>query len=111
MKFRDQFTTEELQQESKRILKKFPDRIPVICEKDYKSDIPDIDKHKYLVPGDITVGQFVYIIRKRINLKPEQALFVFLNESILPPTASTLIDIYEKHKHNDFLFFTYSGRL
>ena len=31
----------------------------VICEKADKSDIPDIDKKKYLVPADLTVGQFM----------------------------------------------------
>lgn len=51
-----------------------------------KSDIPTIDKKKYLVPADLTVGQFVYVIRKRIKLSPEKAIFIFVNE-ILPPTA------------------------
>jgi GABA(A) receptor-associated protein len=32
--------------EAERILAKYPDRIPVICEKAEKSDIPDIDKKK-----------------------------------------------------------------
>ena len=50
----------------------------MICEKAPKSDdIPDIDKKKYLVPCDLTVGQFVYVIRKRIKLKPEKALFIY----------------------------------
>lgn len=40
----------------------------MICEKAEKSDIPEIDKRKYLVPADLTVGQFVYVIRKRIML-------------------------------------------
>jgi GABA(A) receptor-associated protein len=34
-----------------------------------KSDIATIDKKKYLVPADLTVGQFVYVIRKRIKLR------------------------------------------
>lgn len=72
--------------EAERIRQKYPDRIPVICEKVEKSDIPTIDKKKYLVPSDLTVGQFVYVIRKRIKLSPEKAIFIFVNE-ILPPTA------------------------
>lgn len=61
----------------------------MICEKVEKSDIPTIDKKKYLVPADLTVGQFVYVIRKRIKLSPEKAIFIFVNE-ILPPTAGKL---------------------
>ena len=42
----------------------------VICEKADRTDIPLIDKKKYLVPSDLTVGQFVYVIRKRIKVGP-----------------------------------------
>ncbi|KAE9034773.1 hypothetical protein PR001_g9578 [Phytophthora rubi] len=64
----------------------YSDRIPVICEKADPSDILDIDKKKFLVPVDLTVGQFVYVIRKRIKLSPEKAIFIFIN-NVLPPTG------------------------
>ena len=41
---------------------------------------------RYLVPADLTVGQFVYVVRKKVNLTPEKAIFVFVN-NILPPTG------------------------
>ena len=78
---------EKRQAEALRIREKYPDRIPVIVEKAGRSDIPDIDKKKYLVPGDLTAGQFVYVIRKRIKLSPEKAIFIFVN-NILPPTGT-----------------------
>ncbi|KAK6083286.1 autophagy protein 8 [Seiridium cupressi] len=74
-----------------------------------KSDIATIDKKKYLVPADLTVGQFVYVIRKRIKLSPEKAIFIFVDE-VLPPTAALMSSIYEEHKDEDgFLYITYSG--
>ena len=73
--------------EAARIREKYPDRIPVICEKSDRSDIPDIDKKKYLVPADLTVGQFIYVIRKRIKLPPERAIFIFVN-NVIPPTGA-----------------------
>lgn len=79
---------------------KYVDRIPVICEKVEKSDIATIDKKKYLVPADLTVGQFVYVIRKRIKLSPEKAIFIFVDE-VLPPTAALMSSIYEEHKDED----------
>ncbi|KAJ9512188.1 hypothetical protein QJQ45_012658 [Haematococcus lacustris] len=95
--------------EAARIKDKYPDRIPVIVEKADKSDIPDIDKKKYLVPSDLTVGQFVYVIRKRIKLTPEKAIFIFVR-NILPPTAALMSSIYEEHRDEDgFLYITYSG--
>ena len=79
----------------------------MICEKVEKSDIPTIDKKKYLVPSDLTVGQFCYVIRKRIKLAPEKAIFIFVNE-VLPPTAALMSSIYEEHKDDDgFLYITY----
>ena len=95
--------------EACRIRDKYPDRIPVICEKDPRSDIHDIDKKKYLVPQDLTVGQFVYVIRKRIKLSPEKAIYIFIKNK-LPPTAALMSSIYEDQKDDDgFLYITYSG--
>lgn len=74
--------------------------IKVICEKVEKSDIAAIDKKKYLVPADLTVGQFVYVIRKRIKLSPDKAIFIFVNE-LLPPTAALMSSVYEEHKDED----------
>ena len=72
----------------------------VICEKVEKSDIATIDKKKYLVPADLTVGQFVYVIRKRIKLSPEKAIFIFVDE-VLPPTAALMSAIYSEHASDD----------
>ncbi|CAB4277845.1 unnamed protein product [Prunus armeniaca] len=107
---RPSFSGEERRQaEAARIREKYPDRIPVIVEKAERSDIPDIDKKKYLVPADLTVGQFVYVVRKRIKLSAEKAIFIFV-KNILPPTAAMMSAIYEENKDEDgFLYMTYSG--
>ncbi|QKD58610.2 autophagy protein Atg8 ubiquitin like-domain-containing protein [Fusarium oxysporum Fo47] len=108
-KFKDEHPFEKRKAEAERIRQKYSDRIPVICEKVEKSDIATIDKKKYLVPADLTVGQFVYVIRKRIKLSPEKAIFIFVDE-VLPPTAALMSSIYEEHKDEDgFLYITYSG--
>lgn len=39
------------------------------------------------MPSDLTVGQFVYVIRKRIKLSPEKAIFIFV-KNVLPPTGT-----------------------
>uniref|UniRef100_A0A6N2LHQ8 Autophagy-related protein n=1 Tax=Salix viminalis TaxID=40686 RepID=A0A6N2LHQ8_SALVM len=100
---------ERRQAEASRIREKHPDRVPVIVEKAGRSDVPDIDKKKYLVPADLTVGQFVYVVRKRIKLSPEKAIFVFVKNT-LPPTAALMSVLYEENKDEDgFLYMTYSG--
>ncbi|CAO2200790.1 unnamed protein product, partial [Urochloa humidicola] len=107
--FKLEHPLERRQAEANRIREKYPDRIPVIVEKAEKSDIPDIDKKKYLVPADLTVGQFVYVVRKRIKLSAEKAIFIFVKNT-LPPTAALMSAIYEENKDEDgFLYMTYSG--
>ena len=65
-----------------------------------KQQIKQIDKKKYLVPKDITVGQFVFIIRKRIKLSQEKAIFLFLNNNI-PPTSSLISELYGEQKEEE----------
>ena len=58
--------------------------------------MPDANVPRYATQ-DLTVGQFVYVIRKRIKLAPEKAIFIFVDE-VLPPTAQLMSAIYEEHK-------------
>jgi GABA(A) receptor-associated protein len=100
---------EKRKAEADRIRLKYPDRIPVICEKVDKSDIADIDKKKYLVPADLTMGQFVYVIRKRVKLPADQAIFIFVSNT-LPPAAALMSQVYKEHASDDlFLYVTFSG--
>ena len=93
-------------EESTKILQKYPDRIPVVVDT-YKTSF-ELDKHKYLVPGDLTVGQFMYVVRKRCKLAPEKALFLFVDNS-LPPSADLVSQIYKAKKNDDgFLYFVVS---
>ncbi|KAJ6940201.1 autophagy-related protein 8f [Populus alba x Populus x berolinensis] len=107
--FKQEHDFEKRRAEAARIREKYPDRIPVIVEKAERSDIPNIDKKKYLVPADLTVGQFVYVIRKRIKLSAEKAIFIFV-DNVLPPTGAIMSTIYDENKDEDgFLYVTYSG--
>ena len=99
------------EEECKRVITKHPNRVPILVFKDNKkgSNIPDIDKHKFLVPADLTFGQFNYVIRKRIKLKPEIAIFTFIN-GYLPPTSALVANIYNIHKDKDgFLYVIYTS--
>ena len=107
-KFRNSFSYIDRIGESSRILTKYPDRIPVICEKGNGRDNPDIDKNKYLVPNDLTIGNFLLVIRKRIKLESHEALFLMTNGSI-PPTTAIFKDLYHRYKDSDgYLYMTYT---
>jgi GABA(A) receptor-associated protein len=95
--------------ESENVRNRFPDRVPVICERAEGSKIPDVEKPKFLAPGDITLGQFILTIRKRVYVPPEQAIFLFIG-NIVPSNGAHMSDLYAKHKDKDgFLYVKYSG--
>jgi len=107
--FKQDHTLEYRTAEANKIKSKYPDRVPVIVEKVPNSQIEQIDKRKYLVPNDITIAQFMWIIRKRIDMAPEKALFLFINK-VVPSSSMTMGDIYLNHKDVDgFLYIQYSG--
>ena len=100
-------------QESSKIREKYPDRVPIICEKDPSSKIGDIDKNKYLVPNDLTVSQFSFIIRKRLALQKSSALFLLVNGKYSIQGEVTLSEIYEKYKDSEdgFLYIIYAAEV
>ena len=100
-------------QNCEKIKQQFPDKIPIICEKDPKSNIRDIDKTKYLVPNDLTVSQFSFMIRKRIEIKQEEAFFLLVNGKTSLTGDANLSDIYERYhdKEDGFLYIAYASEL
>ena len=108
--FKEKHTFAERRVESVHIMQKYPLRVPVICERSGTTDIPLIDKNKYLVPMDLLAGQFMHVIRKRLKLDAAKAIFLFINNQVIPSSSTSLGIIYEEHKAEDgFLYITYSG--
>ena len=102
-KFKEGSTLEQRVKQSRNLLQKYNDRIPVIIHPGNKIT-PSADKYKYLVPNSLTVGEFSSIIRKRIKLGSEKAMFIFTG-GVLPPTGSSLYTIYQEHRDEDgFLY-------
>ncbi len=109
LSYKDKIPLQTRKSEAERMLNRYKDRVPVIVEKHSKSrDAPDINKNKYLVPHDITFGQFLYIIRRRIKLGEEQGLYAFVNNK-MPPTSDLMISVYKNNISEDgMLYVNYS---
>ncbi|WP_315913415.1 hypothetical protein, partial [Klebsiella pneumoniae] len=57
--FKKEFTLgkhEERANESAAMMANYPGRIPVIVERFSRSNLPEMEKRKYLVPCDMPVG-------------------------------------------------------
>ena len=104
---------EQRRKECEKIRNQFPEKIPIICEKDPKSNIRDIDKTKYLVPADLTVSQFNMMIRKRIEIPQEAAFYLLVNGKTSITGDAVLNDIYEKSKdpEDGFLYIAYASEV
>lgn len=94
--------------ESDRIICKYPERVPIICQR-INNEVPEIDRSKYLCPRDLSMANFMLVIRKRLQLSPEKALYLFVANKIVPCTQ-LLGTVYEQKKDEDgFLYINYAG--
>lgn len=108
--FKQQYSLEQRKEESKKIKKKHPDRIPIIVELVSNTDLPPLDKKKFLVPSDLPFGQFAFVIRKRIKLDSEKSLIFFLDKDVIPQHHTLISQIYNIYKDDDeFLYVKISG--
>ncbi|XP_072265534.1 microtubule-associated protein 1 light chain 3 gamma [Pyxicephalus adspersus] len=91
---------------------KYPTKIPVIVERYAKEKyLPRLDKTKFLVPQDITMSQFVSIIRDRMHLSATHALYVLVKGKTLPSMTLTMTELYEDQKDEDgFLYMIYASQ-
>jgi len=97
---------ELIRKEVELIKEKYPQYIPIIIRPKNKSI--EMLRYKFLVNGDITVGQFMCIIRKKIrNIKSSEALFLIVNNTLAPSTNSlSLVYTQQVDKETNMLFFT-----
>lgn len=110
--FKNEHTFDHRKSEASRMRMRYHDRIPVVVQRVAgETNLPQIDKQKFLVPCDMTVGQFMHVIRKRIELPSETAIFLFVGvTNDIPSTQTVLATLDEKHRDEDgFLYLTYQG--
>ena len=103
---------EERLQKSNKMTSLYPDRVPIIVEmssssSSYNTYIASSHKVKYLVPYNITMGQFIKILRDKIKIDQATALFFFIKNKIFPIT-SLIGEIYKENADEDgFLYIEF----
>ena len=96
-----------------KILQNHPDKIPVILEKDKNCTLNKPIKTKYILSKEVTMAEFIKIIREKLELKPERALFFLVNGKNSVTMTEDLGNIYSKFKDQEdgFLYMTYSEEI
>ncbi len=110
--FKERFDLKVRTLESERIISKYPTRVPIIVEKAAVcKTLQPLDREKFLVPSDMQVSEFYFVIRKRMqNLNPNEALFFFVGDGVMAKPSQTLKEMYDEFKDPDgFVYMTYSG--
>mmetsp|Transcript_113617 Transcript_113617/g.242561 ORF Transcript_113617/g.242561 Transcript_113617/m.242561 type:complete len:324 (+) Transcript_113617:102-1073(+) len=106
---------EQCSAEARRLLSRYPDRIPVVCEKAARADLPDIGNKKFAVPHNMLCSEFKYIVHKQINqaasanVAADQTIYLFVN-GISPRTTASMLELHEQYKAADgFLYVAYTA--
>ena len=100
--FKSQYTLEERKKQSSNILTKYKDSVPIYI--DFTNLSKPIEKSKFVIPNGFTVGQLLTAIRMKMTLNPACALFIFINNRLIPVT-SNISSIYDINKDEDgFLY-------
>ncbi|KAL8565688.1 Microtubule-associated protein 1 light chain 3 gamma [Nucella lapillus] len=99
-------------EELESIRRKFPNKIPVIVERYHKEkSLTLLDKTKFLVPQELTMSQFLTIIRNRMALNHNQSFYLLVNNKSLSSMSSTIAEIYREEKDPDgFIYMTYASQ-
>lgn len=105
-------TVEIRKEEVMAIRNRFPTKIPIIVQRFFKeSHLPNLDKSKFLVPQEITMSQFLTIIRNRMHISSSQGLYLLVNNKSLVSLSLTLAEVYTEHACSDgFLYITYASQ-
>ncbi len=110
--FKQQMTFEERKSHSLLLANKFPDKIPIIIQRSKKDRLlKDLDKVKYLVPYNITILDCINILRRRLLLTHNTAIFLFASShNVLLSPSQSIYELYNKYKDNDgFIYIEYSA--
>ncbi|XP_004578913.2 microtubule-associated proteins 1A/1B light chain 3C [Ochotona princeps] len=100
------------QEEVAGIRAKFPNKIPVIVERYPREKLlPLLDKTKFLVPQELTMTQFLSIIRSRMVLRATEAFYLLVDNKSLVSMNMTMAEIYRDYKDQDgFVYMTYASQ-
>ena len=99
---------ERRKQLSAKILRTYPDRVPVIVNGRGVA----LSKQKMLTPIDMTVGTFIQEVKKHIvaddgDARSLESIFLFVNNSVMPNVSALMSVVYEANKDDDgFLYVT-----
>jgi GABA(A) receptor-associated protein len=114
-KFKNEHTLEQRLEEYQRVINKYADRIPVIIEQFpnfYEKCFFSLEKNKYLIPIDFTIGQFMFLIRKQMKVDSLYVIYLLINDTI-PSVSSSFGNLHKQYldAEDGFLYIVMKNEL
>lgn len=104
-KYQSDHPFERRKAESTRMHEKYHDRIPVIVES-LAYNFCD-KKNKFLTPTELTVSQFMHVVRRRIEMGSHEGVYLFTERNSIPIATSTMGQVYQQYANDDgFLYIS-----
>jgi GABA(A) receptor-associated protein len=105
----------DAQAEARRILAKYPDRLPVVLRPGPRTEGPE-GPLKFLAPRSMPVGEFKYVVHK--HMKSQQStekeqlasstIYLLVGRNALQ-TGEAMESVYERYKSEDgFIYMTWN---
>jgi len=112
--FQRDFSFDIRKAECERVREKHPNKIPIVCEIHPKDIIKQNTNHhqpliksKYLVNEDFTIAQFTQVIRGKMKLDKNVAIFIIVCGQMVS-SSQTIRTLYARYRNSDgFLYITY----
>jgi len=111
LSFKEKFTYDERVNECADMLDRYPDKVCIIVERSTSasSSTPYLHKRKFLAAKDMSLFEFLIVIRNRFNIHDTQTILFFVNDTTLLPQTTVISDIYHQYRdHDGFVYLTYS---
>ena len=114
MNYNKTLTFETRENESRKIIEQNPNKVPIICLKDPNSHLIEMKKTRYLLDKSFTISQFTSLIKQKLKLNSNEALFLIAkkrNKNYSLAGDIPMSQAYDEFKEKDgFLYILYTSK-